>query len=326
MSQSKLQPSGCPFPGVSKGAGVGQSLPHPPRRRFGRPPDPAVREEIALLDARRDCQRIVFLLTAYEFPFDMLRATELALFHTYGSRSVSQLLDRTHEFTRRGQKRYDDTRLLIAQFMECGWDDEIGSRAIEQMNHIHSFFKIPNDDFLFVLWTFIDFPIRWMDDFGWRAFTPHESEAWFNYWCEVGRHMGMRNIPPDRAAYDAFVAGYEAREFVPAEASQRVAQATVDVMAAWLPRLLRPLVRPVVRALVRPQLLPVLGYKPAPSWLKALVHATLKLRARVKRYVSLERHPTLLADKPSITYGEGGAPIEALGPEYAHRHQARRDS
>ena len=47
-----------------------------------------VRDEIARLDALRDCQRIVFLLSAYEFPFDMTRALEIALFHTYGSRSV----------------------------------------------------------------------------------------------------------------------------------------------------------------------------------------------------------------------------------------------
>ena len=74
----------------------------------------------------------MFLLSAYEFPFDMTRSLEIALFHTYGSRSVSRLLDRTAQFSRHGQKRYDDTNLLIASFMEAGWDGAPGAQAIAQ--------------------------------------------------------------------------------------------------------------------------------------------------------------------------------------------------
>ena len=96
------------------------------RRPFGRAHAASVRREIEALDAQRDCQRIVHLLVAYEFPFDLLRSTEMALFHTYGSRSVSRLLDRTGEFAACGQKRYDDTRLLIAQFIESGWTTRPG--------------------------------------------------------------------------------------------------------------------------------------------------------------------------------------------------------
>jgi hypothetical protein len=49
---------------------------------------PQIRQEISQLDAQADCQRIVYLLTCYEFPFDITRSLELALFHTFGSRSV----------------------------------------------------------------------------------------------------------------------------------------------------------------------------------------------------------------------------------------------
>jgi hypothetical protein len=289
------------------------------RRPFGRPHAPAVRREIESLDAQHDCQRIVHLLYAYEFPFDLLRSTEVALFHTYGSRAVSTLLDRTGEFAQRGQKRYDDTRLLIGQFMECGWSGEAGHRAIAQMNHIHSFYKIANDDFLFVLWTFIDFPIQWMRDYGWRAFTEHECAAWFHYWCEIGQRMGLSNIPADKAAFDAFVRSYEAREFVPCEASHRVASATMNVMAAWLPRPLRGWFAPVSLSLVRPQLLAAIGYEAPPRWLKAAVHGVLKLRGWAKRFVSLERHPMLLAHSLNRSYPGNRYRTEALGPEHARR-------
>lgn len=313
-ADSQQQAPGCPF-----AAGQATSPGSMHRRPFGRPHAPSVRREIAALDAQRDCQRIVHLLYAYEFPFDLIRSTEIALFHTYGSRSVSGLLDRTGEFNGRGQKRYDDTRLLIGQFMECGWDGDPGRRSIEQMNHIHSFYRIPNDDYLFVLWTFIDFPIQWMDDYGWRAFTAHERDAWFHYWCEIGRRMGLQNIPADKVAYDAFIRAYEAREFVPAEANHRVAKATLDVMSAWLPRPLSALVTPISLCLVRPQLLPAIGYEAPPAWLKVVVRGVLKLRARAKRYVSLERHPALLEGSSNRSYPGNKYVIEALGPDHARR-------
>ncbi|MFP2896691.1 oxygenase MpaB family protein [Corallococcus sp. 4LFB] len=311
-------PAGCPVT-----AGGKQPGPHVPgpvyRKPFWRARLPEVGREIASLDARRDCQRIVHLLTNYEFPFDIVRSTEIALFHTYGSRSVSRLLDRTGEFRKHGQKRYDDTRLLIARFMQCGWDVEAGRQSLEQMNHIHSFFRIPNEDFLFVLWTFIDFPIQWMRDYGWRPFTAHEREAWFHYWCKIGRRMGLKDIPEDKAAYDAFIRDYEAREFVPNEASHRVAQSTVDILAGWVPRPLRPLVSPISLSLVPPRLLPAIQFESPPAWVGGLVRGALKLRKHVKRHVSLERYPSILETTLNRTYPGNAYRIEGLGPDYAHR-------
>jgi hypothetical protein len=315
MNDTKHETPGCPFGSGRMAANT--DVEH--RRPFGRAHAASVRREIEALDAQRDCQRIVHLLVTCEFPFDLVRATELALFHTYGSRSVSRLLDRTREFATRGQKRYDDTRLLIARFLECGWDAEPGRRSIEQMNHIHSHFSIPNDDYLFVLWTFIDFPIRWTDAFGWRAFTLHERAAWFHYWREIGDRMGLHDVPASRAAFDAFVLDYEARELVYDPANQRVAEATVAVMAAWLPRPLRFAVRPVVACLVPPRLLPAVGFAPPPAWLAATVRGVLRLRARIKRYISLERHPAPLDGSRNRTYPGDDYRIEALGPEYARR-------
>src|SRR5947209_11215899 len=107
--------------------------------------------EIRQLDPRRDDQRIVFLSTCYEFPFDTTRALELALFRTFCVPSIGGLLDRTGEFTERTQKRYDDTDLLISEVMENGYSGERGARAIERINELHGRFQISNRDFLYVL-------------------------------------------------------------------------------------------------------------------------------------------------------------------------------
>lgn len=312
--------AGCPFHAAGAMASPGAAAAGPRYRRpLGFLHHRGVRAEIARLDAQRDCQRIVFLLSAYEFPFDMTRALEIALFHTYGSRSVARLLDRTAQFSRHGQKRYDDTNLLIAGFMEAGWDGEPGARAIARMNHIHSHYRIPNEDFLFVLWTFIDFPIEWMAQFGWRAFTPHECEAWFHYWHEIGVRMGLTGIPASKPAFDAFVRDYEAREFVPDEASRRVADATVAIMAAWLPAPLRGLVKPAAACLVRPQFRHAAMFPEPSPLLNAVLRGVLKLRRAVKRVVSIERYPFLMADKHYRSYPQGMPPVEQIGPAALQR-------
>ncbi|OYU82971.1 MAG: hypothetical protein CFE45_26720, partial [Burkholderiales bacterium PBB5] len=310
---------GCPFHRPAEGTGAAQPPGPVYRRPLGLLHHRGVRREIAGLHPQRDCERIVYLLSAYEFPFDMTRALEVALFHTYGSRSVSRLLDRTGQFQRHGQQRYDDTNLLIAQFMEAGWQAPLGARAIARMNHIHSHYRIPNDDFLFVLWTFIDFPIQWMADFGWRAFTAHEQAAWCHYWRQIGLQMGLQDVPASKADFDAFVRDYEAREMVPDDASARVATATVASMQAWLPRPLRGLVQPAAACLARPAFLHATGFaRPAP-WLRATVRGVLKLRARVKAVLSIERYPTLLADKAYRSYPQGRPAIEQLGPAALRR-------
>lgn len=284
------------------------------RRPWGVLHHRGIRQEISQLDAQRDCQRIVHLLSCYEFPFDMTRALEVALFHTYGSQSVARLLDRTGQFQNHGQKRYDDTNVLIALFMEAGWDGAEGARALARMNSLHGHFRIPNDDFLFVLWTFIDFPIQWMCDFGWRAFTPHEEAAWFHYWCGIGQRMGLADIPRTKAAFDAFVDRYEEREMQPNDASARVARATVAVMQNWLPKPLRFAVLPAAACLVRPRLRVAARIDDPSRWLTALLRGTLKLRAGVKRWFSIERYPMLLANKHLRSYPLGRPPVERVGP------------
>src|SRR5437773_2363347 len=127
-----------------------------------------VLDEIRRLDPIKDHQRIVFLSTRYDFPFDTTRALELALFRTYGVPSISELLDRTGEFQQRPDKRYDDTDIIVSELMEWGYDSERGKRALRRMNQLHGRFQIANQDFLYVLSTFVFEPIRWNQLFGWR--------------------------------------------------------------------------------------------------------------------------------------------------------------
>ena len=309
LMQGDTTAKGCPFPHAAGGAATKGFR----RGRLGLQ-GRAVRDEIAKLDATRDAERIVFLLTSYEFPFDMTRALELALFHTYGSRSVSKLLDRTKQFENHGQRRYDDTNLLIGLFVETGWSGGPGKRAIDRMNAIHSLYRIANEDFLFVLWTFMDFPIQWTRDFGWRALTQHEETAWFTYWRTIGEKMNIADIPTSKAAYDRFIEDYESREMVFDEANANVARATLRILEAWLPKPMRPLVQPIAACLLRPRFLAAAGLPPPRPWQRAAVRAALKLRARVRSVVSLEVVPSLVSERVFRSYPRETPAVEDVGP------------
>ena len=80
----------------------------------------AVLHAIERLDPEKDHQRIIFLSTCYDFPYDTTRALEFALFRTFCIPSISALLDRTGEFSQRPQKRYDDTDIIVSELLEWG--------------------------------------------------------------------------------------------------------------------------------------------------------------------------------------------------------------
>lgn len=140
------------------------------------------------------CQAIARRLACHDFPWDVARALEFALFRTFASPAIATVLHATGEFEKRAQRRYDDTDLIVATIIENGFDSDLGKRAIARMNAIHGRFRIANEDFLYVLSTFVLEPLRWLDRFGWRALTPEERLGWFGFWLEVGKRMQIRDL------------------------------------------------------------------------------------------------------------------------------------
>lgn len=286
------------------------------RKRWGLFRNPAIYQEIQALHPEKDCQRIVHLLSCYEFGFDIARALELALFHTYGSQTVSRLLDKTGEFRKVGQKRYDDTRLLISHFLEDGYDSEFGQRAIARMNATHGHFTIPNDDFLFVLSTFISYPFNWLDKYGYRPLNSNEKQAWFTFFRRIGERMNIQDIPERWEDFQQWVETYEAQNLVYAESNRRVANATVGIFEAWFPKPLDRLVEPAVRVLISTKLRRAFGYDDPPAWFATLIETTLSIRKRLKRWVHLERQPRLIANTFNRTYPKNTYTIEGIKPTY----------
>jgi hypothetical protein len=273
----------------------------------------AIVQEIEKLDPIKDHQRIVFLSCCYEFPFDTTRALEFALFRTFAVPSISALLDRTKEFERRAQKRYDDTDLIINELIESGYDSERGQRALQRMNQQHGRFAIANQDFLYVLSTFIFEPIRWNERFGWRVMRDKERLACFYFWREIGRRMGIRDIPADYAAYEEFNREYEKTHYRFTPANQRVGIATRELFVSWFPKLLAPLVRKVIYALLDDRLIEAFGFDRSSRLMRGLVGGALRLRGALAGLLPARRRPRLRTKLFHPSYPDGYV-IEELGP------------
>jgi hypothetical protein len=284
-----------------------------------------VLREIDRLDPANSAPRIMHLSFGREFPWDSVRALELALYRTYAIPSVSGLLDRTGEFRRHPQKRYDDTAILIAEMCRHGYEHGRGAEALARMNWAHGHFRIANDDFLYVLSTFLFEPVRWIDAFGWRRLCRNERLGYYFFWRGVGERMGLTGIPASDDAFAAWAAAYERDHVRFAESNRRIATLTRELFVSWFPPLAAPMVRAAVHGLLDDPLLDAFGFpRPAPAT-RALVRGALKLRGRVVRWLPPRRAPHFFMDDRNRTHPHGYE-IGALGPPHlVARERARRD-
>ncbi|WP_329811820.1 oxygenase MpaB family protein [Streptomyces sp. GSL17-113] len=246
---------------------------------------------ILQLDPERDAHTIYRLIASYEFPWDIARALELALYRTYAVPSIGKLLAETAELTDRTQKRYDDTALLLDAVVEHGFDSVDGRTAIRRMNQMHGAYDITNDDMRYVLCTFVVVPKRWLDSFGWRRLTQHELRAVTHYYRTLGRHMGIKDLPGSYEEFERCLDAYEEAHFGWDEGGRSVSDATLDLVASWYPRPLAPLVRGASLALLDESLLRAFRYTPPGPLARELTRSALRLRARGVRLLPPRRRP-----------------------------------
>jgi hypothetical protein len=276
--------------------------------------------QIEQLDPERDHVRIYHLSSGYDFSWDTVRALELALYRTYCVPSISALLDRTGEFQHRAQKRYDDTSLIVAEISEWGYDSERGRAALRRMNQIHGRFQISNDDFLYVLSTFVFVPVRWIEHFGWRRYTERERLATFYFWREVGRRMAIKELPATYEEFERFSAEYERKYFRFAETNQRVGAATRELFVSWFPGFLAPVVRRSIHAMLDETMLRAFGFPDPGSFLRGFVAFALRTRGRLIRLLPPRRKAHFITHDRNRTYPRGYE-IAELGPPAAVREE-----
>ena len=240
---------------------------------------------IAQLDPVRDRTEIVRAMLQYEFPWDMMRSLELALFRTFAVPTIGNLLDRTGEFTEHAQKRYDDTMLLLYHVWIGRPDGTDAERAAgaDHLNAIHGHYRISNDDFRYTLSTFVVIPVRWIRRYGWRQPTGVEVTAWTNVMRDMGAAMGIDDFPDTYDGFAELMDAYEREHFAYEPGTERVARATLELMVGWYPRPLRPLLRSAVPALLDEPVLTAVGFSHPSDRMRRAAESVVTARARAVR-------------------------------------------
>ncbi|MDQ4008118.1 MAG: DUF2236 domain-containing protein, partial [Actinomycetota bacterium] len=250
----------------------------------------AVARHISTLDGERDHVEVYRLSTGLEFPWDYRRALELALLRTLAIPSIADLLVATGEFARRPQRRYDDTAILMGELAAHGYDSERGRTALRRINRAHGHYRIANDDMLYVLSTFVLDPVRWIDRHGWRRLLPQERQASYAFYREVGRRLGICDIPASYQDLERFSAEY-GRHLRPVPEAVALREDVLGLVAGWFPRPVQGLARRLTPAAFDDELLHGLGLPVPPRWQRRAAAAALRARSTVVRRMPPRRVP-----------------------------------
>ncbi len=272
-------------------------------------------KKIESLHPQKDAWEIVQLSIFYEFPWDYNRALELALYKTFAVPSIAQVLHRSGEFEKHTQKRYDDTDLLLSEIIENGLNGGRGLEALSRMNWIHSNYKISNEDYLYVLSTFVFDTGYWINQYAYRQLTPNEELAGFYVWKEIGEKMNIADIPDTITAFKKYHDDYEKKHFHYTEANFKVARATEDLMLGWyVPKFMFDLARPFLHAVMEPHLLKAFNYKEPGELLRWLVTAVLRFRSITASFIP-QTKPYIRTKDHKHKYYPNGYAMEDLGPD-----------
>jgi uncharacterized protein (DUF2236 family) len=270
---------------------------------------------IEQLDPETDFYEIYRISATHEFPWDYNQSLSFALFRTYAVPSIGRLLAETGEFTERVQKRYDDTGLLLDAVVEHGFASTEGRSAIRRMNQMHGSYSISNEDFLYVLATFVVVPIRWIDELGWRKLSEAEKVAGANYYRELGRHMGMKSIPATYQEFVVYLDAYEAEHFAFDEGGRAVADSTLALFTTFPPNHLAPagLVKRFSYGLMDDPLRAAFRYPRISAFEQRVSKGAVWLRGRVVRFMPPRVEPKFARHLPNIRGYPGGYQLDALG-------------
>lgn len=265
------------------------------------------------LDPETDFEEIYRTVSLHEFPWDMNQSLSFALFRTYAVPSVGRLLGQTQEFTGRVQKRYDDTALLLEVPLVEGFESDEGRAAVRRINQMHKMYDISQDDFRYVLATFVVVPKRWLDDYGWRPLTQIELRASVNYYRKLGQHMGIRDIPETYEEFADLMDAYEREHFAFDEGGRRVADSTLQLMTTFYPKVAAKPVEVFSRALMDQPLLDAFRYDTPSPRIQRLSAGALRARAALLRHFPSRRKPKYIKDMARIRSYPDGFEVEQLG-------------
>ncbi|KAJ7214643.1 hypothetical protein C8J57DRAFT_1149876 [Mycena rebaudengoi] len=273
-----------------------------------------------------EAQQVVGLAFAWDMPTLSQYALYVALFEASAIPTISKLFLATKQLSAR---RYADTELLIGTWLHCPMSgkplgsphdapasDPRAAIALARVNWLHSHYNILNEDYLFTLGQFIFEPANWAARYGWRPHSSLERYASFVYWSEIGRKMGIRDIPNTPEEFRMWLDDYAETHIRPANSNRLVAEHTIGELLFPVPRAfgIRSFVEGFSRAMLNERTRAAMMQPSAPSYAAPTIQAFLSIIAFVQKHLMLPRGSAggaVNPDMPRVLQTKGGLEVVA---------------
>ncbi|MFE5301379.1 oxygenase MpaB family protein [Streptomyces sp. NPDC056632] len=164
-------------------------------------------------------------LALEEFAAEINAGLSLALYHLSAVPGIATTLQSTGSLAERPERRVDEVSRLLITLILHGFDEADSRTAIRAMNRVHRKFEVPNDQYLYALGLFVVVPTRYIDSTASRTLSADEKAAVAGFYAELGRLMGLKNIPRSYAAFEEYCDVYERRHVRPSPAGRELAAA-----------------------------------------------------------------------------------------------------
>ncbi len=175
-------------------------------------------------------------MALYDMAFEVQFGLEMSFVRTLAVPSIAKVLMGTGEILARPLKRSLDTALMMYELIDSGPDGPRGRAVIRMINQMHRAVPITEDQYSYVLTTFIVPAVRFMDSYGWRPSTEREKEAVTVFYRRVGQLMGLRWLPGSYEEAVAYLDSYEEANLAPSPEGASLMQATQGALVTRMPR------------------------------------------------------------------------------------------
>ncbi|KAF9096929.1 hypothetical protein BGX27_001062 [Mortierella sp. AM989] len=146
---------------------------------------------------------------------------------------VDEVDPATGKITTKPRKpKLTETTLDDEELKERANDDARANAAVERINFFHSHYNIAQEEFLYTLGLFVIEPIYLVNKYEWRPFTVLEENAMLAVWTDLGRKMGIENIPKTVRDFEDWVEDYESRKMKYAPVNNKMADCSIAVSQA----------------------------------------------------------------------------------------------
>ena len=219
-------------------------------------------------------------MAIYDFAGDMNIGFVLAYFRSFAIPATAAALLGTGEITERPGKRATDTGIVVYEIIAHGVDSEPGRAMVQLLRRVHTGVPGTDADFRYVLISLLIAPLRWIDAHGWRAVEPAEREAAYRFFAELGRRIGLAEVPGSYDAAAAFFDAYEAEQVSASAAGAALTTSAMPSFTGKLPRAVRRWDRAILGALIGDvRVVRALGLPVPGRGVRTLLGLVVRLRA-----------------------------------------------